>query len=82
MVHSHLVLANLLARLATPSQVPLFNSLHNLNGEKIFFRRWSLATILEKLFYRKDHHLIAVSKAVLDDYQKIHWPEGTGHRAA
>ena len=70
LVHSHLVMSNIFSRLATPRQIPLFNSLHNLNGEKIFSRRRSLPTLLEKITYRKRHRIIAVSKAVLDDYQQ------------
>lgn len=67
-VHSHLIMSNIFSRLATPRNIPLFNSLHNLNGNKIFGKSYGWQRITEKMTYRKKHHLIAVSKAVLDDY--------------
>lgn len=69
-VHSHLVMANIISRLATPRSVPLFNSLHNLNGKKIFKSTFSWQRLAEKFTYKKRHHLVAVSKAVLDDYDQ------------
>jgi glycosyltransferase involved in cell wall biosynthesis len=67
-VHSHLVMANIISRLATPRHIPLFNSLHNLNGKKIFKSPLSWQRLAEKLTYKKRHNIIAVSQAVLDDY--------------
>lgn len=69
-VHSHLVMANIIARLATPKKIPLFNSLHNLNGVKLFASRTSWQHLVEKMTYRKRHFTISVSQAVLDDYTK------------
>lgn len=71
LVHSHLAMSNIVARLATPRNLPLINSLHNLNGEKLFRHRFSIPTLLEKLTYKKRHRIIAVSQAVLDDYNKF-----------
>jgi len=68
-VHSHLVMSNIFARLASPRHVGVFNSLHNLNGEK-FFTRWSWQRFIEKWTYNKRHHIIAVSQEVLEDYKK------------
>jgi len=70
-VHSHLVMANIFARLAAPRGIPVFNSLHNLNGEKLFSTGFSWQRIVEKRTYRKKHHIIAVSQQVLDDYKKF-----------
>ena len=69
-VHSHLVMANIISRLATPKHIPLFNSLHNLNGKKIFNSNFGWQRLAEKFTYKKRHHLIAVSQAVLDDYNQ------------
>lgn len=71
LVHSHLVMSHLVARLSTPRNVRLINSLHNLNGEKLFRRPFSIPTLLEKLTYKKRHLIMAVSQAVLDDYNKF-----------
>lgn len=69
-VHSHLAMANVLARVATPRGKVLFNSLHSQNGIRLFRNPWSIASIVERWTYSKRHRLIAVSQAVLNDYQK------------
>lgn len=69
-VHSHLVLSNILARLATPANIPLLNSIHNINGPRFYQGFLSPARWIEKLTYRKRHTLIAVSETVLNDYRK------------
>lgn len=70
LVHSHLTMANVLARLGTPRSVPLFNSLHSQAGVRFFSSRWSLPTIIEKWTYRSHHHILAVSETVLRDYDR------------
>ncbi len=68
-VHSHLYEANLLARLATPKSVRLINSIHAISSLASYkINRLSLH--LEKMTYKKRHELIAVSKAVLDDFDE------------
>ncbi len=68
-VHSHLYEANLLARLATPKSVRLINSVHAISSLASYkINRLSLH--LEKMTYKKRHELIAVSKAVLDDFDE------------
>ncbi|MCR6722488.1 MAG: glycosyltransferase [Chitinophagaceae bacterium] len=37
LVHSHLAMANVLARFGTPAEIPLINSLHSQNGMRLFF---------------------------------------------
>ncbi len=69
-VHSHLVMANVIARLASPRNIKVFNSLHSLIGETHFSDRFSWQRVVEKCTYRSRHHLIAVSKHVLKDYQR------------
>ncbi len=68
LIHSHLFYSSLIARICCPNDVPLMYSLHNemsksvFNGSKIF-------TFLEKQTIKPNHHVIAVSKTVLKDYQ-------------
>lgn len=69
-VHSHLVLSNIIARLATPSDVPLINSMHTINSTRFYRSLFSAARWIEKATYRERHTLIAVSQVVLDDYRK------------
>lgn len=67
-VHSHLVMSTLIARLACPSNVPLYNSVHSLLGHRCFGSGKWLNRMIERLAYRKRHHLIAVSEEVRKDY--------------
>ncbi|NCT75340.1 MAG: glycosyltransferase [Chitinophagaceae bacterium] len=69
-VHSHLVLSNIMARLATPPDVPLINSMHTINSPRFYRNFFSAARWAEKMTYRKRHTLIAVSQVVLEDYKK------------
>lgn len=69
-VHSHLVLSNLIARMATSRKTRLINSLHNLNGEKLFSRKRSWPYLAERLTLKKRHFILAVSREVLTDYQE------------
>ena len=68
-VHSHLYEANLLARLATPKSTRLINSIHAISS-LASYKVNKLSLQLEKMSYKKRHELIAVSKAVLDDFDK------------
>ncbi len=69
-VHSHLFLSTLIARLACPSRCRLITSLHSLPG-KIRYRKSNLVKWLDKLTYRKQQHIIAVSEDVLRAHNKI-----------
>jgi glycosyltransferase involved in cell wall biosynthesis len=69
-VHSHLVMSTLVARLACPSNVPLFNTIHSLLGRRCFSRGKWVQRAIEKLTYKKRHHLIAVSEEVRKDYDQ------------
>jgi glycosyltransferase involved in cell wall biosynthesis len=71
LVHSHLVMSNMLTRLAAGRRVKVINSLHTLNGVRYFSSGFSWQRVLEKLTYKKRHLLIAVSEGVLKDYQKF-----------
>jgi glycosyltransferase involved in cell wall biosynthesis len=68
-VHSHLFMATLIARLACPRKVKLFNTIHAISSEASYkINRFTL--YLEKLTYRRRHHIIAVSNEVLKDFDK------------
>lgn len=69
-VHSHLVMATLISRLACPPDVKLFNSIHSILGSRCFAPAKRLQRLVEKLTYKKRHHLIAVSEEVRRDYDE------------
>jgi glycosyltransferase involved in cell wall biosynthesis len=68
-VHSHLCLSTVIARLACPSNVQLFSTIHNLPS-KSYFKKSKILKWLEKLSYRSRHHIIAICKEVFNDYNK------------
>jgi len=66
-VHAHLVYSSIIARLACPKNIPLIFSVHNEIGENVF-KKSRILFFLEKLSVKSHHTLIAVSNAVLKDY--------------
>lgn len=68
-VHSHLPGATLIARLACPKDVKLFTTIHSLPS-KNYFVESRIAKWLEKMTYRKHHHIIAICQEVFNDYKK------------
>lgn len=69
-VHSHLVMSTLLARMACPENVPLFSTLHSMVGTRFFGKGKGIQRIVERSFYEKRHCIIAVSRPVLEDYDQ------------
>jgi glycosyltransferase involved in cell wall biosynthesis len=69
LVHSHLFHSNILARFATPFNIPLVSSLHSMYSLDAFQKN-KLSLFLERLSVKRMHSLIAVSQFVLDDYLK------------
>lgn len=67
-VHSHLVMATTIARLACSKKIPLFTTLHSLLGSRFFKKGNTWQRMVEKITYKKRHHVIAVSGNVLRDY--------------
>ncbi len=67
-VHAHLYKANILSRLATPRKVLLFNSIHAISSLAAYHGS-RMTLIIERLSYRKRHHIIAVSQEVLKDFK-------------
>jgi glycosyltransferase involved in cell wall biosynthesis len=69
LVHSHLYWSNIVSRLATPKKVPVLNCIHNISSQASYeVNKFSL--YLDRLTYGKRHFIIAVSHAVLDDFDK------------
>lgn len=69
LVHSHLYMSNVMARIGTPRNVPLINSIHAISSLAAY-KVNKMTLYLEKWSYRKRHTLISVSKAVRDDFEK------------
>src|SRR6185312_60875 len=69
LVHSHLVYSSIVARCACWNRIPVLYSIH---GElsKNDFNNSNKLTYIEKNSIRKNHSLIAVSRAALTDYKK------------
>lgn len=68
-VHSQLYWSNTIARLAAGKKVPVFNTIQAISSEASY-KINRITLYLEKLTYKKRHHIIGVSKAVLDDFDK------------
>ena len=68
-IHSHLFLASFFSRLSINSQSNFVYSIHNLYSATIFKKRH--LRLFEKWLYRPHHKLIAVSRYILEDYQKV-----------
>ena len=68
-VHSHLYWSNVTVRLASPRKIPVFNCIQNISSMASYTAN-RLSLYLEKLTYRGRHHIIAVSKTVLDDFNQ------------
>ena len=77
-VHSHLYLSNLIARWSVPSNIPLLNSIHAISS-LASYKVNRLSLFLERFSYKKDHTIISVSKAVLDDFQQWIGLKGKSH---
>lgn len=68
-VHAHLWKSVLIARLATPKNVRLLITLHSMLSIDAFQSRPRL--ILERLLYRSNQEVIAVTHAVMNDYSRL-----------
>ena len=68
-VHSHLFMSTIIARLACPKDVKLFTTIHSLPS-KNYFADSRMAKWMEKITYRKRHHIIAICHEVFRDYKK------------
>ncbi|MBS1630823.1 MAG: glycosyltransferase [Bacteroidetes bacterium] len=77
LVHAHLQVAGILARLSCPKRIPLFYTLHSPYSVDAFsVNKYSLR--LERLVAGPWHHLIGVSELALADYQRHVPRSGSG----
>jgi glycosyltransferase involved in cell wall biosynthesis len=67
LVHAHLFISTLIARLACPSDVKFVFTVHNVLSQDAF-KANKLSKIAEKLLYQKRQKIIFVSDAALKDY--------------
>ncbi|HEY9363783.1 MAG TPA: glycosyltransferase [Chitinophagaceae bacterium] len=71
LVHSHLPLSNFIARLATPSGIPLITTIHTSIATTADYKKWYFR-LLDKLTYQfKRSTIISVSKGALKDYFSV-----------
>ncbi|MBS1488889.1 MAG: glycosyltransferase family 4 protein [Bacteroidetes bacterium] len=77
LVHTHLQFAGIVGRLACTRKTPLFYTLHSPYGVDAFATN-RFALMMERLVARPYHHLIGVSKLVLDEYRSFVPRSGSG----
>lgn len=66
LVHSHLPISNFIARLATPSSIPLITTLHTLISHD--YKKWILRIIDKITLLYKPSTILGCSQVVLNDY--------------
>lgn len=67
-VHSHLFISTIIARLACSKDVKLVTTIHSLPSKNYFVGRMN--KWMEKITYRKHHHIIAICNEVFNDYNQ------------
>jgi glycosyltransferase involved in cell wall biosynthesis len=67
-VHTQLYWSSIVARLASPRHVKVFNTLQAIMSASVYNGRWLL--YIEKFTYKKHHHIIGVSQEVLKDFDE------------
>jgi glycosyltransferase involved in cell wall biosynthesis len=78
-IHAHLFWSTIIARLAVGKTEKFIFTLHGMMGLRLFRKKMSPYTILEKLTISPSQHMIAVSKTVYDDYMRYIPFEGVSH---
>lgn len=68
-IHAHLFLSSIIARISCFSKTPVVYSLHSQLSKNVFKKKWWLI-LLEKITIRNNHFPLAVSDFVLNDYRK------------
>jgi glycosyltransferase involved in cell wall biosynthesis len=68
-VHSHLFMATVIARMACKKSVKLITTIHSLPSRN-YFADSKIAKWMEKITYRKHHHIIAICHEVFRDYDQ------------
>jgi glycosyltransferase involved in cell wall biosynthesis len=70
LVRAQLYASSLVARMATPKQIPLVFSIHTFQGIENYKKNF-FSLPLEKITYYKRHHLIGVSQQAIDDFARF-----------
>jgi glycosyltransferase involved in cell wall biosynthesis len=78
LVRSQLFISSIVARIATPRQIPLVFSIHNTMSLDSYSRN-RFALPLEKLTYHKRHTIIGVSEEALNDFNHYVGIKGESH---
>ena len=69
-IHAHLFYSSIVARAACPPNISLVYSLHSIMSNDVFNNSW-IYTFIEKLIFKRNHAVIAVSDTVLEDYERV-----------
>lgn len=70
-VHSQLPLSNFVARLATPSRIPLVTTIQNSISHSKDYKRFHIRTLDRITYHFRKSIIIGVSQNALDDYFKV-----------
>lgn len=71
LVHSHLIWPTMMARLATPKDIPLVTTIHTSVATSLDYKRWYIR-FLDKATYRfRKSIILVVSKVAYDEYFSI-----------
>lgn len=68
LVHSHLPVCNFVARLATPSDIPLITTIHTSIASIVEYQKWYFRTIEKLTYHFKKSTLLFVSKGAMQEY--------------
>jgi glycosyltransferase involved in cell wall biosynthesis len=72
-IHSHLFWSTIICRMSVDERIPFYFSVHaTLNDDPVIFYKKFILNFLEKLTYKKHHHMIGVTQAVIDSFKKVH----------
>lgn len=71
LVHSHLYMSNIVARLVVPSGIPLVSTIHTPISKAVDYEKWYIR-FLDKLSYNfRKSIIVGVSNQVLNDYFSV-----------
>ena len=68
LVHSHLILPNFVARIGTPSRIPLISTIHNSISHDFDYKKWFIRWLDKFTYHSRKSVIIAVSKVAMIDY--------------
>ncbi|RYZ26251.1 MAG: glycosyltransferase, partial [Chitinophagaceae bacterium] len=68
LVHTHLYWPTVLARMATPKNIPLLTTIHAFASQLVDFKKWHLKKLYRYSYTRRTSTMIAVAKGALKEY--------------